>query len=287
MRRLAALLALPALLVAHPALAQRRPDRAEPLPPPATKAETNIQVQMPGVNIQLGDPNGPSQTALQPAGGRNKDRTEERFPDHRRVTEPSEDGSTELTVLEPEGAVVHVWDGKRELLADDVPATVAVPPKAGFVRVRIEFQNAGGVTWERKIEVKKGRVTRLWVVPPQVVAPQPPVIVQPVQPAQPVRPQGPAGQLPMEPARFAALKSAIAGEDFANRKVESLKTAAGREWFTCAQLGELLDLYDFENNKLEVTQAVRPHLIDPENHFTLNPKFTFSATRSKVDALFR
>lgn len=92
---------------------------------------------------------------------------------------------------------------------------------------------------------------------------------------------------PMSPSAFAKLKAAVADESFSSDQVDLIRGAAANNWFTCAQLGQLLDELDHSSDRVEVAGIVRPKVVDPGNAFTLNEHLTFSSEKEEIQALFR
>lgn len=92
---------------------------------------------------------------------------------------------------------------------------------------------------------------------------------------------------PMDPEHFHQLAHAIKAESFSQQKLGVLKSAAAHAFFTCAQVGRLIDLYTFGNDKVEAARIARPHIVDPENGFTLSSHFTFSTNKQAVQQMFQ
>jgi len=117
---------------------------------------------------------------------------------------------------------------------------------------------------------------------PEVVVVQEPrrqfIAVDPVAPPA----EGPS---PMGPGEFAGLKSSIAAEAFPRNKISVLRTAVAANYFTIAQVGELVDLYTFSKDKVEAVSLTRDRILDRGNAFALFAHFTFNADKQKVRAL--
>ncbi|MBK7757768.1 MAG: DUF4476 domain-containing protein [Deltaproteobacteria bacterium] len=79
---------------------------------------------------------------------------------------------------------------------------------------------------------------------------------------------------------------AVDDAPFSDDQLGLLKIAASG-YFTCAQVGALIDQISFSADKVEAVQILRPHIVDPENAYTLNEHLSFSDDRRKVMAMFQ
>jgi hypothetical protein len=87
---------------------------------------------------------------------------------------------------------------------------------------------------------------------------------------------------------FAALLDAVREESFSSDKLGLIRSAVdGGAFFSCAQVGDLVDALDMSSDKVEVVQLTRTRIVDPKNGFTLQKRFTFSADKEKVRALMQ
>lgn len=126
------------------------------------------------------------------------------------------------------------------------------------------------------------------VVPPVLNPAPPPVGPAPVVPAPVVPPPvaPPPAPLPLDDQAFGALLKAVDDAPFSDDQLGILKTASSG-YFTCAQVGQLIDQISFSADKVEAVQILRPHIIDPQNAYTLNEHLSFSDDRRKVMAMFQ
>ena len=86
---------------------------------------------------------------------------------------------------------------------------------------------------------------------------------------------------PMDDETFAAYLESIKEEIFSDDKLDYLRQTSRKNYFTCEQLGQILDLFDFSDDKLEAVRILKPRIVDPENAFMLKNKFTFDSDRKK------
>lgn len=182
----------------------------------------------------------------------------------------SDSGSTQLEILEPRGAWATLWDGNALVAEDDIPTSARVRSGKWF---RLVVTRPDGAVFERKLQSKAGMIGAVRVF--GFSAPAPVVSAPPPQ-QQPVA---------LSSADFNRLRSAIQAEGFGDQKLDVLRTAARDAWFTCDQVGALIELFTFGNEKVEVVSTVRDHLVDPQNGFTLYERFTFANEKEEVKRL--
>lgn len=186
-----------------------------------------------------------------------------------------------LLVAQPEGLAAQVWSDAQ--LEGQFVTPFSFEGREGqFYRV-ILYAADGSAVLDRKVELRAWKQATVTLAQPAVVVVQQPAPVVVQQPAQVVVQQAPMG---MPPADFAALLSAVQDEDFSSDKLGVLRSAVdGGAYFSCAQVGQLVDALDMSSDKVEVVQLTRARLVDPNNGFTLLKRFTFSSDKEKVRAL--
>jgi hypothetical protein len=104
----------------------------------------------------------------------------------------------------------------------------------------------------------------------------------PVPTAPVFEPAGPIAPCAMAPADFEQLKRTIDNAGFESTRLTIFKQALAYNYFTTAQVRELMDLFWFESAKLEVAKLAYDKTIDPHNYYLVNNEFSFS---SSVNAL--
>jgi hypothetical protein len=180
----------------------------------------------------------------------------------------SEDGYTVLEVLEPEGVRVDIWDGTFSVASDDAPMSFHAKSNQWY---RVVLTSPNGQSWERKIQAKGGMRGSLRVVAPVYRS----AVAVAAAPSTQALSEG----------DFERLKSAIEAESFSKQKLDVLRTAARASWFTVHQVGELVDLFSFGNDKVESVAAVAGRIVDRGSAFELYEHFTFSSDKEKVKAV--
>jgi hypothetical protein len=209
--------------------------------------------------MQVDTPNGQVRVGLWGYQGHHGGRFAENERDHRLVVERDPQGRTRIKVMAPEGAMLHVFQDRREIYVDDVPTVFQAQPG---VRYRLELVFADGSRWRKHVETQPGAVARLWVLgPDDDDRPQDAATVDYPRDPTPApvaySPPAPEAPQPMERHRFEQLKRAIEAESFAEQKLGVLQSAAGGSYFTIHQVGELVDLYNFAQNKVQAVRLVR------------------------------
>ena len=89
----------------------------------------------------------------------------------------------------------------------------------------------------------------------------------------------------MRPADFSALRSAIADETFEKTRLNVLQSAASGNSFTVAQVGQLVDIFDFSDGKVKAVEICRDRIVDRENAFQLYSHFEFDADKKRVRSI--
>jgi hypothetical protein len=207
---------------------------------------------------------------------------------YRLVYEPNPDGLTLMRVLSPEGAQCQVFDGKTLVVTDDVPLSFAATPDKFY---RIILRMPDGLSWEKKLSARRRQTGSLWVFPPGAAPTPQTLTIAPVLPTVPppafVPPPvaAPARSQGMSDGDFRGLKSAIEQESFPRTKMNVLTTAASGSYFTVDQVGELVDLFDFPNDKVKVVEVVRARLLDRQNGYRLYSHFDFPNDKERVKQL--
>mgnify|MGYP006389679487 FL=1 len=67
----------------------------------------------------------------------------------------------------------------------------------------------------------------------------------------------------VNPHDFQELLESINDQTFASEQLPMVQAAGLCGWFTCSQCAALMNLFDFDDNRLKVVSYLAPHLIDP------------------------
>lgn len=87
---------------------------------------------------------------------------------------------------------------------------------------------------------------------------------------------------PMLDADFQQLKQSLTNERFENTRLEIAKTAMTNNMFTTAQVRDLVGLFSFDNNKLELAKHAYRFTVDRNNYFQVGNAFSFSSNREEL-----
>ncbi len=105
------------------------------------------------------------------------------------------------------------------------------------------------------------------------------------QPAQqPVRPSGNGCFGPCSSGDFQSMKSSISGKPFEENKVQIAKQIIGSNCVSAAQVRELMNLFSFEDSKLDVAKFSYGRCTDPNNYYKVNDAFSFSSSIDDLNA---
>lgn len=86
---------------------------------------------------------------------------------------------------------------------------------------------------------------------------------------------------------FESVKEQIRKEWFESSRLVSVKTIISKNNFTTQQVKEMMLLFTFENNRLEVAKAAYRRTVDKQRYFNLNDAFTFSSSRDELARFIR
>lgn len=76
---------------------------------------------------------------------------------------------------------------------------------------------------------------------------------------------------------------AINKESFETNKMTSAEQIISANYFTTAQLKQLLRLFSFEGNKLQLAKLGYDKVVDQSNYYSLSDLFTFNSSRDELD----
>jgi Domain of unknown function (DUF4476) len=89
----------------------------------------------------------------------------------------------------------------------------------------------------------------------------------------------------MSESEFRKLKSNVENEDFADDQTSVVRIAAKSKYFNIDQLIRLLDVFSFEEDKIELVRIVYPQVVDPDNAHNLLGAFTYSDDKEEVEEI--
>lgn len=87
---------------------------------------------------------------------------------------------------------------------------------------------------------------------------------------------------PMSPEDFASAKASISSKSFEDSKLTLAKQIAASNHLTSKQVKEIMQLFSFEDSKLDFAKYAYKYVYDPNNYYIVNDAFKFS---SSIDEL--
>jgi hypothetical protein len=90
------------------------------------------------------------------------------------------------------------------------------------------------------------------------------------------------GPMAMDMRDFTALKQTIANASFESTKLNIFKQALAYNYFSTAQVTDLMSLFCFESYKLDVAKLAYPKTIDQQNYYLVNNNFSFSSSVNQL-----
>jgi Domain of unknown function (DUF4476) len=91
----------------------------------------------------------------------------------------------------------------------------------------------------------------------------------------------------MSVREFETLKESLRKEWFENNRLTSVKYIIQKSNFSTAQVKDLMMLFTFESNRLEIAKAAFRKTIDKENYYIVNEALTFSSSKDELARFIR
>lgn len=91
----------------------------------------------------------------------------------------------------------------------------------------------------------------------------------------------------MSTREFNELKDQIRKEWFENNRITSVKHIIDMNFFSTQQVRELMLLFTFESNRLEVAKYAYCKTVDQRNYFQVNELLTFSSSKEELARFLR
>lgn len=95
----------------------------------------------------------------------------------------------------------------------------------------------------------------------------------------------PIVNIPMDAASFNRLLNQIEDEAFADDQMRYVRTATGKHYFSVAQVGQLIDIFAFSEEKIECLRVTYPKVSDKENGFNLIGRFTYADEKEEAEQI--
>ncbi len=94
-------------------------------------------------------------------------------------------------------------------------------------------------------------------------------------------------QPPLSEARFSNMLSTIEDQDFASSKKRIAKQVISNNCMVVSHLVEILELFTFESDKLEMAKFAYAYIYDIENYYEVNNVFDFESSIEELDEFLR
>jgi Domain of unknown function (DUF4476) len=91
----------------------------------------------------------------------------------------------------------------------------------------------------------------------------------------------------MSSADFGQAKESLRREWFENTRLATAKQIIDQNYFTSQQVKEMVLLFTFENNRLDIAKYAYGKTVDKGNYFIMNDAFTFNNNKEKLSEYIR
>lgn len=91
----------------------------------------------------------------------------------------------------------------------------------------------------------------------------------------------------IDDATFTSFVEAIKHESFDDSRMAIAKSGVDQNYFTSAQAKQVISLFSFESNKLEIAKYMYGRITDPKNYFIVYSAFTFSKSKEELGEYVR
>lgn len=71
----------------------------------------------------------------------------------------------------------------------------------------------------------------------------------------------------------------VRGESFDDDRIKLLTVGCLSNYFTCSQCLRMMNIYNFDSDRMKVLRIMAPHIVDPHNATILISRFTFDSDR--------
>jgi hypothetical protein len=86
----------------------------------------------------------------------------------------------------------------------------------------------------------------------------------------------------MNAQSFDNFKQTLRNENFDNTRMNIARQVINANYFTAAQIKEVIQLFSFENNKLDIAKYAYRNTLDKNNYFSLTDCFSFSNNKDEL-----
>lgn len=86
----------------------------------------------------------------------------------------------------------------------------------------------------------------------------------------------------MSAADFAQLKQTLTSESFDATRLQIATQAANANYFSVAQVKQIMQLFSYEENKLSIAKSLYTRTVDKQNYYSVAEVFSFSTTKEQL-----
>ena len=90
------------------------------------------------------------------------------------------------------------------------------------------------------------------------------------------------GRMVISVSDFQQLKTSVGSGNFESTKLTVAKQAISQHFFTALQIKEILELFSFEDSKLQLAKYAYEYCIDTQRYFVVADAFTFSSSKEDL-----
>lgn len=97
--------------------------------------------------------------------------------------------------------------------------------------------------------------------------------------------EAPSEKRAMDSSSFMRLVDNIRSESFSDDQLRYIRTASRNHYFSVNQIGQLIDLFDFSEEKIDCLRITYVRVVDDENGFDLINKFIYDADKEAAEEI--
>lgn len=91
----------------------------------------------------------------------------------------------------------------------------------------------------------------------------------------------------MDEHSFSILYNKVRNASFDSNKYDLIEVASLGGYFSCAQCIRLMQMFTFDDKKMQVLRFMAPHIVDPQNANDIYRLFTFNSDKDKAARLIQ
>ncbi len=231
-----------------------------------------------GINVKINDATGNGSVKSETSS----DQTiTEQTPQYSLKYTKHPQGKTIFKVVAPEGIKAKVNRGSRTITNEEIPFSFRA---SGDTFYKITVMCPSG-KWSKKFEAKDGMQAELAVHCASGSNTKINInlnVTQQQETTQKPKQEEPAGPSAMKSTDFDRLVAAIKAEDFSDSKLKILSDVVEHSYFKCSQVGRIMDLFDFDADKVKAAAMMYPKVVDKGNFFTVYQHLEFDGSKDEL-----